>query len=152
VSLPDLDYTALHDRATVEAVDGDGLLFMVDGTDWWADCTSVTLEQKQDYLRSVNGQVLVNQGSWAFHVKAVQSTHQGSLWRLLWAHALELVPVVYAPAGNTAPTPDEPFFTATVQLPSPPPLGGDADVNTTQTFGVTLTIPAGQKPQMITER
>lgn len=133
-----------------ERVKGDvGLVFRVGDTDYWADCTTIKLEQDDDTVSDWGDTDVTNPGDWKLKVSAVQSIQRGSLWRFLWENQFATpVDVTYAPAGNDKPTQDEPHFTGPVQIPRAPSLGGDAGEDEEYTFDTEFRFR--EPPELVT--
>ncbi len=139
-------------------IKGDALKLTIDGVDRWTECTAVTIDQSDD---GIEDDVFCFElpihdlyRGWHMDVTAVQSTAEGSLWRLLFEHDVPdirdpWVPYVYAPHGNETPTGDKPHFTGQLILPQVTLLGGQAGRDTEYVFSVTL--PLDRKPRMLTE-
>lgn len=125
-------------------IPGTALSLLVDGTDYWADATSVVLDGEDRAFDLLDGgSTSVRVRSW-LDVEAVQSTAQGSLWRLLWEHPGRALPFAYAPHGNSRPSEDQPHFTGILTLPDVPPrLGGSAGRKVEQKFTTRLFISQG---------
>lgn len=117
------------------------LAFTLDGEDYWADATAVTLDNEKVDQRLAGWDPYGPENFlWFFEVTAIQSTEPGSLWRLLFEHVGELVPFRYAPHGNPVASPAQPHLTGKVRLTRPPRLGGEASVRGSQTFEVRLDV------------
>lgn len=140
-----LDQTA-HDRPGAARIKGDKLALSIDGVDYWADCTSVTISFSLGDAPEIGR---MDVGGWRMDVGAVQSTDPGSLWSLLWSlwdeSAGRDVDYTYAPHGNLEATTAQPHLVGTLWLPpfNPPPLGGDAGEDTEYSF-TTRLYPLGQ--------
>ena len=131
-------------------IKGTGLRLEIDGTDYWADCTSVVLDQDPAVvLKDAWGSTVDTWGGWYFAVTAVQSTDPTSLWSLLWTHEHKSACVTYAPHGNPTPTADQPHFTAAVVLGKAPTLGGDAGEGVEYVF--TTRLECRGKPERVEE-
>lgn len=128
-------------------IHGTGLTLTIGTVDHFADCTAVVMDHEDATTTSSWGMPAHDVGRWFFDVTAVQSTAPGSLWSLLFAHALELHPFRYAPHGNTAATKAMPHFTGTVNLGRAPALGGQAGEKVTYTFTTRLFIQG--RPVMV---
>lgn len=125
-------------------IKGNTLSLLVDGIDYWTDATSVTMDSQTTEFQLLCGRTeTLRLRSW-LDVDAIQSTADGSLWRLLWENQGRDVPFAYAPHGNAIPSTDHPHFTGILTLPaSRPSLGGAAGHDTEQTFTVRLHIAQG---------
>lgn len=125
-------------------IKGDALRLTIDGVNYWADCSQVTIAQ---------GDVSTYSGDhdWTMAITAVQSTAPGSLWRLMWAGGgfAGLTDYVYAPHGNESPTDEQPHFVGQLRLPDVSTIGGEAGEDTQYVFSVT--VPLDGRPQIITE-
>lgn len=124
-------------------VKGNTLSMLVDGTDYWADATSVVMDNEPIPFQPFGGAPTTIAGHFHFDVTAVQSTDPDSFWTFLWDHQGEHVPFGYAPHGNEEPTEGKPHFTGVLVVPAPPALGGDAGVKVEQTFTTRLPIASG---------
>lgn len=121
-------------------IKGTGLLLRLGEVDHWADATSVIMQvQDRSAQLDLSGR-LSSAALWAFEVTAVQSTDPGSLWSLMFAHAYQDCPFVYAPHGNEEPTQSQPHFVGTLQLGHPPALGGQAGTAVEYVFTTRLPI------------
>lgn len=136
------------DRVGSTRITGNGLLLTVDGVDYWADCSSVVIEQDSEPTRQADGHIVLNRGVWTMSVSAIQSTAPSSLWMLMWKHEFKLADYTYAPHGNDEPTSEEPHFTGRLQLPSAPQIGGEAG-RTTQ-FSYQIKFRLDHKPALDT--
>lgn len=132
-------------------IKGDALGLTVNGEQLWADCTSVSFDQDESGIFHSWGNIPISSDiGWHMDVTAIQSTEEGSLWRMLFEHHEEgPVPYVYSPHGNSDPEPDRPHFIGELIMPQVTILGGEAGKDTEYVFSVTL--PLLSKPQMITE-
>lgn len=123
-----------------------GLTFGTPGTNYWADATSVVLENEESESDVITFEDAANHGDnrqWFFTVSATQSTATGSFWRYLWENTGEEVPFTYAPHGNEEPTADQVHFIGTCKIGPKPSIGGEAGHNSTYTFEVRLDVETG---------
>lgn len=118
------------------------LAFVLDGVAHWADATRVVLDSEDAPDESLHWDPwdMSKRRLWFFDIEAIQSTAPGSLWRLCFDRAGQLVPFRYAVHGNATPTPDEPHLTGEVRITAPPRLGGEASVRGSQVFEVRLEV------------
>lgn len=124
-------------------IKGDALQLTLDGTGYWQDCSSVVIDQDDDgTVMLFSGVSMSTNKGWHMDVTAVQSTAEGSLWRLLWENGEQWVPYVYSPHGNTAPTANQPQFTGNLWLPRATTLGGEASTSADYLFAVTFPLDA----------
>lgn len=122
------------------------LTFGSPGTDYWADHTSVVLENEERESDVTTFEDAANAGDarqWFFTLAAVQSTATGSFWRYLWENTGEIVPFTYAPHGNEEATEDQPHFLGTCKIGPKPSIGGEAGATTEFTFEVRLDVETG---------
>lgn len=130
---------------TSTRIKANALLLSIDGTDYWADFSSVVL-QSEDASSDVNTFYDAAQGGrrdFYFTVGGVQSTEAASFWRAMWAGAGAEEAFVYAPHGNATASADQPHFTGTVRIPAQGAfqLGGEASADGTFSFdGVRMDI------------
>jgi hypothetical protein len=130
---------------TSTRIKANALLLSIDGTDYWADFSSVVL-QSEDASSDVNtfyDASLGGRRDFYFTVGGVQSTEATSFWRAMWADAGTEVAFIYAPHGNATASADEPHFTGTVRIPAAGSfqLGGEASADGTFSFdGVRMDI------------
>lgn len=133
-----------------QRIKGDALMLTLDGTDRWSDCTQVLIDQdEQGQETLLDGSVIDTGIGWHMDVSAVQSTAEGSLWRLLFEHAQVWVDYVYAPHGNPDPEPDRPHFTGRAFMPLVTTLGGEAGADSQYVF--TVTMPLDGRPTLVTQ-
>lgn len=131
--------------ATSTRIKANALLLSIDGTDYWADFSSVMM-QSEDASADVNTFFdSANGGRRDFYltVSGVQSTEAASFWRAMWADAGSEVAFIYAPHGNATASADKPHFTGTVRIPAKGAfaLGGDSSPDGTFSFdGVRMDI------------
>lgn len=145
-----VDYGQLHDRNGAPRIRGDsGILFVVNGVDYWADIVSCRFSQEDKYIYPEETDAPVaNVGKRQAQITAIQSTAPGSFWKFLWSHEFRTVDFVYAPHGNTTPSEEQPFLLATAYLPSAPEVGGEAGEHNEYTFDVVLNLE--DKPALVT--
>lgn len=106
-------------------------------TDYWADCTSVVLDNEEadaDIVTFEDAQTPGGARTYFIDLAAIQSTDPDSLWTYIWTQAGVEVAFVYAPHGNETPAPDKPHFTGTVKIGPRPAIGGEAGATNTYTF------------------
>lgn len=121
-------------------IKGNALALTFGGTDYWADATSVLLENEETNTGVTTFEDASNSGgrTYFFTISAIQSTDPSSFWRYLWENTGEVVAYKYAVHGNATATDAEPHLTGTVKIGPKPSLGGDASVNGEYTFTVRL--------------
>lgn len=105
--------------------------------DFWADCTSVFLDNEEadtDVVTFEDAQTPGGARQYFFDIAAIQSTDPDSLWAYIWEQTGESVAFVFAPHGNATPTAAQPHFTGTVKIGPRPGIGGEAGPNNTYTF------------------
>jgi len=130
---------------TSTRIKANALLLSIDGTDYWADFSSVTM-QSEDASADVNtfyDASLGGRRDFYFTVSGVQSVEAASFWRAMWADSGSEVAFIYAPKGNATAGADAPHFTGTVRIPAKGAfmLGGDASADGTFSFdGVRMDI------------
>jgi hypothetical protein len=131
--------------STSARIKANALQLTIDGTDYWADFSSVVM-QSEDASADVTtfyDASLGGRRDFYFTVSGVQSTEATSFWRAMWTGAGSEETFIYAPHGNAAPTADKPHFTGTVRLPARGAfqLGGEASADGTFAFdGVRMDI------------
>jgi hypothetical protein len=131
--------------STSTRIKANALLLSIDGTDYWADFSSVMLQSEEaaSDVTTFYDASLGGRRDFYFTVSGVQSTEAASFWRAMWADAGTEVAFIYAPHGNAAASSDEPHFTGTVRLPPRGALmlGGEASPDGTFSFdGVRMDI------------
>ncbi|MGC5584151.1 hypothetical protein [Ornithinimicrobium sp. W1665] len=123
------------------------LTFGTPGTDYWADATSVVLENEEKDSDVVTFEDAAGESGtdrqWFFTISAVQSTATGSFWRYLWESTGEVVPFTYAPHGNETATAEQPHFLGTCKVGPKPSVGGEASRTSEFTFEVRLDVETG---------
>lgn len=105
------------------------LQFGTPKTDYWADTTSVTLENEEsddDVLTFEDAAGTDSGVQWFFTLSAIQSTSADSFWRYLWENSGETVPFTYAPHGNEEASASEPHFIGNCKIGPKPSVGGEA--------------------------
>ena len=131
--------------ATSTRIKANALLLSIDGTDYWADFSSVVM-QSEDASADVTtfyDASLGGRRDFYFTVSGVQSTATTSFWRAMWDDAGTEVAFIYAPHGNAAASSSQPHFTGTVRIPARGAfqLGGEASADGTFAFdGVCMDI------------
>jgi len=130
---------------TSTRIKANALLLSIDGTDYWADFSSVMM-QSEEAAADVNtfyDASLGGRRDFYFTVSGVQSTESTSFWRSMWADAGSEVAFIYAPHGNATASSDQPHFTGTVRIPAKGSfmIGGEASADGTFAFdGVRMDI------------
>lgn len=122
------------------------LTFGSPGTDYWADATSVVLDNEEDDSGVTTFEDAASDDTgrkWFFTVGAIQSTATGSFWRYLWESTGDVVPYTYAPHGNEDPSEDQPHFIGTCKIGPKPSVGGEASRTDEFTFEVRLDVETG---------
>lgn len=121
-------------------IKGNALALTFGGTDYWADATSVLMENEETNTGVTTFEDASNSGgrTYFFTISAIQSTDPTSFWRYLWENTGEVVAYKYAVHGNATATDAEPHLTGTVKIGPKPSIGGDASVNGEYTFTVRL--------------
>lgn len=127
-------------------IHGAALALSLGGTDYWADATSVKLDNEDAAAGVVTFADAADGGSrkFFFTVSAIQSTASGSFWRYVWASTGSEVAYIYAPHGNVTATADEPHFTGTLKIGPKPAIGGDAGLDVDQVFEVRFDSTSGE--------
>ena len=131
--------------STSARIKANALQLTIDGTDYWADFSSVVM-QSEDASADVTtfyDASLGGRRDFYFTVSGVQSTEATSFWRAMWTGAGSEETFIYAPHGNASPSADKPHFTGTVRLPARGAfqLGGEASPDGTFAFdGVRMDI------------
>ncbi|MFD1505260.1 hypothetical protein FE374_09375 [Georgenia yuyongxinii] len=115
--------------------------------DFWADATSVVLENEETSGDGVitfeNAAQVDDSRQWFFTLSAIQSTAATSFWRYLWDNTGETVAFTYAPHGNADPTDSEPHFIGTCKIGPKPSVGGEASATGEYTFETRLDVVTG---------
>lgn len=121
-------------------IKGAALALSFGGTDYWADHTSVKLENEEGNADTVTFADAAAGGSRKFYftLAAIASTQVGSFWRYVWANTGATVAYRYAPHGNAVAEPDKPHFVGTVKIGPKPSMGGDAGADNEFTFEARL--------------
>lgn len=121
------------------------LTFGSPGEDYWADQTSVVLENEEKGSGVTTFEDAAAGGSrqWFFTLSAIQSTQATSFWRYLWDNEGAEVAFTYAPHGNETPSADQPHFVGMCKVGPKPSVGGDADREGEYTFETRLDVTSG---------
>lgn len=122
---------------------GSALAFTVDGEEYMQDIKSCVLSSEEKdsddatFAETAGG----SSATYKLSVTAIQSLAIGSFHQFLWSHSGETVPFKFSPTGNLVAAPDNPVWSGTVKLPTPPDVGGDADPKREKryTFDVEMT-------------
>jgi hypothetical protein len=110
-------------------IKGAQLALTIGGTDYWADATSVVLDNEDaGAATTFEDASLGGARRYFFTVTAIQSLSSGSFWNYVWANTGEVVAYTYSPGD------DANVFTGTVKIGAKPAIGGDAGVNNEFTF------------------
>lgn len=130
---------------TSTRIKANALKLTIDGTDYWADLSSVTLQSEEAAADSSTFYDASLGGRRDFYltVSGVQSTESTSFWMAMWDAAGDEVAFVYAPHGNASASSTQPHFTGTVRVPAKGSftLGGEASADGTFSFdGVRMDI------------
>ena len=131
--------------ATSTRIKANALKLTIDGTDYWADFSSVMMQSEEaaSDVTTFYDASLGGRRDFFFTVSGVQSTETTSFWRAMWDDAGTEVAFIYAPHGNATPSANQPHFTGTVRLPPQGAimLGGEASPDGTFSFdGVRMDI------------
>jgi hypothetical protein len=131
--------------ATSTRIKANALLLSIDGTDYWADFSSVVMQSEDASADVTTFADAASGGRRDFYltVSGVQSTEAASFWRAMWADSGSEVAFIYAPHGNATASADKPHFTGTVRIPAKGAfqLGGEASADGTFAFdGVRMDI------------
>lgn len=123
-------------------IKGAALALSFGGTDYWADTSSVEIDNEDASGDVVTFGDVADGGAvqWFFTIGATQSTQTGSFWRYVWANAGQSAAFRYAPHGNEVATADQPHFLGTVKIGKKPKIGGPAGQNTTFAFEVRFDV------------
>jgi hypothetical protein len=123
---------------TSTRIKANALQLTIDGTDYWADFSSVMMQSEEaaSDVTTFYDASLGGRRDFFFTVSGVQSTEDGSFWRAMWADAGTEVAFIYAPHGNATASADQPHFTGTLRLPPQGALmlGGEASPDGTFSF------------------
>lgn len=131
--------------ATSTRIKANKLKFIIDGSDYWADFSSVMF-QSEEAASDVNtfyDASLGGRRDFYFTVSGVQSTETTSLWVAMWDNAGEEVTFTYAPHGNASASATQPHITGTLRIPAKGSfmLGGEASADGTFSFdGVRMDV------------
>tara|TARA_R110000822_G_scaffold123979_1_gene258490 strand:+ start:5065 stop:5484 length:420 start_codon:yes stop_codon:yes gene_type:complete len=131
-------------------IKGAALQLTVGATDYWADVTSVTLNNEEAAAGVTTFEDASLGGARQFYLEgtAIQSTAAASFWSYLWENTGDTVAYVYAPHGNDTPSVTEPHFSGTVKVPAKPAVGGEAGVTVEYTFDFRMDCQ--EEPTLIT--
>lgn len=134
-------------------IKGNALKLTLAGTDYYADCTSVVLENEEASTNTVTFADAAAGGSWQwyFTIEAVQSYDSTSFWKKMWdiAGSTTNVAYVFNPWGVSTPTTTKPNFTGNVRLTkNPPSIGGAASA--TDTYNFTIRLDCQETPTIVT--
>ena len=141
---------------TSTRIKANALQMTIDGTDYWADLSSVEMQSEPAASDSETfyDVSLGGRPDYFFTVSGVQSTDTASFWRAMWDNAGEEVEYIYAPHGNSTATAAKPHFrsknaaspqvvVSTVRIPMRGSfvIGGQASADGTFSFeGVRMDI------------
>lgn len=111
-------------------IKGSALALSIGGTDYWADATSVLLdnEEASDDVKTFADSTRRQE---YFTIGAIQSTATGSFWSFVRENVGVEIPARYAVHGNAVATADEPHVLCTIKFLAPPPLGGEFEATYT---------------------
>ena len=126
-------------------IHGAALALSFGGTDYWADATSVVLDNEESSAGVTTFADAAAGGArkFFFTVSAIQSTQAASFWRYVWANTGNTVAYIYAPHGNAEATADQPHFIGTTKVGPKPTIGGAAGLDVDQVFEVRFDIVTG---------
>lgn len=121
-------------------IKGSALKLTIDGVEYWADVTSVSLENEDAAAGVTTFEDASLGGSRQYYLtgSAIQSTEVGSFWEYLWSNTGDIVAYAYSPNGNTTASADAPHFTGTVKVGPKPFIGGDAGATNEFVFDFRL--------------
>jgi hypothetical protein len=130
---------------TSTRIKANALKLTIDGTDYWADFSSVMMQSEEaaSDVTTFYDASLGGRRDFFFTVSGVQSTETTSFWRAMWDDAGTEVPFVFAVHGNATASANQPHMTGTVRLPPRGAimLGGEASPDGTFSFdGVRMDI------------
>ncbi len=114
--------------------------------DYWADATSVVLENEEKDSDVNTFEDAKNAGDarqWFFTLSAIQSTQKTSFWRYLWDNTGQVVAFTYAPHGYDVASEDQPLFIGSCKIAAKQSVGGEAGQNTQYTFDPRLDVETG---------
>lgn len=117
-------------------IKGSALALSIGGVDYWADATSVLLDNEEassdvtTFADAAAGGARLEY----FTIGAIQSTATDSFWSFVRENVGAEVPFRYAVHGNAVATADQPHVLGTVKILTAPPLGGEAGATTEYTF------------------
>lgn len=122
---------------------GTSLAFTINSTDQMADIQEAVLSSDEKdaddatFAETAGGQM----ATYKLKVTAIQSMAATSFHQFLWIHSGETVPFKFSPTGNLVAAADNPVWSGTVKLPTPPDVGGAADPKKEKryTFEVEMT-------------
>lgn len=114
------------------------LKLTVDGTDYWADLSSVVLASEPASTDQTTFAEAAAGGAvdWYITVSGIVSLDANSFWRTMWNNAGDEVPFEIAPFGNTTATSTQPIFEGTCRIPAQGsfPMGGEASADGSFSF------------------
>lgn len=133
-------------------IKGNALKLTINGTDYYADCISVVLENEEATSNVVTFADAAAGGNWQwfFTIEAIQSGDTTSFWREMWDIAGDTTAIDYEfnPWGLATPTTSKPSFEGTVILKQPPSIGGTA--STTDEYTFTVRLDCQETPSLVT--
>lgn len=133
-------------------IKGNALKLTLAGTDYYADCISVMLENEEATSNVVTFADAAAGGSWQwfFTIEAVQSYDSTSFWKKMWdiAGGSTNIAYVFNPWGLATPTSTKPNFTGNIRLKQPPAIGGTA--STTDEYTFTIRLDCQETPTVVT--
>ena len=118
------------------------LTFGSPGQNYWADATSVVLdnEESEDDVLTYEDAAGAGNRQYFFTVSAIQSTDPSSFWSYVWENEGQSVAFTYAPHGNEVATAEKPHFIGTCKIGAKPAIGGEASRTNTYTFETRFDI------------
>jgi hypothetical protein len=138
--------------AASNRIKGNALKLTLGGTDYYADCISVMLENEEAASNVVTFADAATGGAyqWFFTITAVQSYDSTSFWKKMWdmAGGSTNIAYVFNPWGLATPTTTKPNFTGNVRLKKKPNIGGTASITDEYTFDVRLECQ--EEPTVVT--
>lgn len=124
------------------------LTITVDGDDYTAEVSKAVIVSKPLAESDPRWVMCGPRRGYDLEFTAVQDMAPGSLWRVVWSRADELVPCVLKPYGNAVPTETLPHydFTVTVHEPEGALLGGEANRSINARQVIECVWPLEAKP------
>lgn len=134
-----------------ERIYGKAIGFTIDGVDYWADCKSVGLEEKEGqsgdkttFADRIEDTQDNSNEEWELQITAIFSTATASLWRKLFAQKGKTLPFVFSAHGNKTADSEHPHYVGKVKIDKRPPIKVEFDPDPKpQIFSITYKTVGG---------